>query len=283
MKSDDAAARLGAIKEKKGVPDIRTATAKPQPDIIDIRRAAVEVNLKTEILSMFQVRDGPRQLPTLLLYDERGLQLFEKVRLVRLATVCTPRANSFQLTYLEEYYLTNDEIEVLKSFAGDITANIPSGAMVIELGSGSVALSLGRPAPLSFLWRGLTECVPRNLRKVNFLLQAFEDAAKSIDYYALDLSQQELERTLAQLPQYKHVRAHGLLGTYDDGRFWLKDASNASRRKCILSLGSSVGESLGFNSPGPADLTPWQATSIERMLLLSSRRSPMSSGLETPC
>jgi hypothetical protein len=58
----------------------------------------------------------------------------------------------------------------------------------------------------------------------------------------LDLSQQELERTLAQLPSYKHVRAHGLLGTYDDGRSWLRDPSIATRQKCIMSLGSSVGE-----------------------------------------
>lgn len=87
-------------------------------------------------------------------------------------------------------------------------------------------------------------CASSNLRKVNLLLQALEDAAKTIDYYALDLSQQELERTLAQLPPYRHVRAHGLLGTYDEGRDWLKDPSNATRQKCILSLGSSVGESV---------------------------------------
>lgn len=48
-------------------------------DIIDIRRVAVEINLKTEITSMFRPKDGPRQLPTLLLYNERGLQLFERV------------------------------------------------------------------------------------------------------------------------------------------------------------------------------------------------------------
>lgn len=77
---------------------------------------------------------------------------------------------------------------------------------------------------------------------MNLLLQALEDAAKNIDYYALDLSQQELERTLAQLPSYKHVRAHGLLGTYDDGQAWLKNPAIASRQKCIMSLGSSVGE-----------------------------------------
>lgn len=92
----------------------------------------------------------------------------------------------------------------------------------------------------------LTVFMSSNLRKVNLLLQALEDAAKDIDYYALDLSQQELERTLAQLPPYRHVRAHGLLGTYDDGQIWLKDPSIASRQKCIMSLGSSVGELVGL-------------------------------------
>ena len=74
------------------------------------------------------------------------------------------------------------------------------------------------------------------------LLQELEKAGKEVDYYALDLSLKELERTLGQLPAYKHVRAHGLLGTYDDGREWLKKPSNSSRQKCILSLGSSIGE-----------------------------------------
>jgi L-histidine Nalpha-methyltransferase / hercynylcysteine S-oxide synthase len=48
-------------------------------DIVDIRRATVEINLKDEILSMLNPTNGPRKLPTLLLYDERGLQLFEDV------------------------------------------------------------------------------------------------------------------------------------------------------------------------------------------------------------
>ncbi|KAK0621601.1 hypothetical protein B0T17DRAFT_618029 [Bombardia bombarda] len=181
-------------------PPMKTANITPEArlDIIDIRRSALDINLKTEVLSMFRCQDGPRQLPTLLLYDERGLQLFENI------------------TYLDEYYLTNDEIDVLKSHAADMVKSIPSGAMLIELGSG-------------------------NLRKVNLLLQALEDAGKEVDYYALDLSLKELRRTLAQLPAYKHVRSHGLLGTYDDGREWLKLAPNASRQKCILSLGSSIG------------------------------------------
>jgi hypothetical protein len=62
--------------------------AKPQPDklvsspddnIIDIRRVALEINLKDDILNMWNDDSAPRKLPTMLLYNERGLQLFEDV------------------------------------------------------------------------------------------------------------------------------------------------------------------------------------------------------------
>jgi L-histidine Nalpha-methyltransferase / hercynylcysteine S-oxide synthase len=81
-----------------------------------------------------------------------------------------------------------------------------------------------------------------NLRKVQILLQALEDAKKDVDYYALDLDKRELERTLAQVPAFRHVQCHGLHGTYDDGREWLKNSSVASRPKCVMSLGSSIGQ-----------------------------------------
>lgn len=57
------------------------------------------------------------------------------------------------------------------------------------------------------------------------------------------MSQVELERTLAEVPQgtFKHVQCHGLLGTYDEGFDWLKKPENAHRSKTILSLGSSIG------------------------------------------
>ncbi|KAG8410100.1 Ergothioneine biosynthesis protein 1 [Metarhizium acridum] len=168
-------------------------------DIIDIRSNRVDFNLKDEVARMVIPKDGrARKLPTLLLYDERGLQLFEDI------------------TYLDEYYLTNYEIELLKKHSVEIAAKIPDGAMVIELGSG-------------------------NLRKVCLLLQAFEDARKSIDYYALDLSKKELERTLSHVPDFKYVRYHGLLGTYDDGTVWLKQPFVVDRPKCIVHLGSSIG------------------------------------------
>jgi EasF-like predicted methyltransferase len=71
-----------------------------------------------------------------------------------------------------------------------------------------------------------------------------ERAEKDIEYYALDLSLPELERTLSAIPKgsFKHVKCFGLHGTYDDGLEWLKSAVTATtRQKNILSLGSSIG------------------------------------------
>lgn len=92
-------------------------------DIIDIRHDAVEVNLKDEILKSLRPESGIKTMPTLLLYNERGLQLFEEI------------------TYLHEYFLTNAEIEVLERSADSIANAIPSSAMIMELGSGFVTVS----------------------------------------------------------------------------------------------------------------------------------------------
>lgn len=43
-----------------------------------------------------------------------------------------------QITYLDEYYLTKYEIEILKKSSAEIASQIPEGSMVIELGSGLV-------------------------------------------------------------------------------------------------------------------------------------------------
>jgi len=112
-------------------------------NIIDIRRNTVEASLKEEIHSLFYPHTGPRKLPTLLLYDEMGLQLFEKVGLLPpfFTGVENPKLTwAFKITYLEEYYLTNAEIQVLQRSAAAIATNIPSGTVMLELGSGYVIL-----------------------------------------------------------------------------------------------------------------------------------------------
>jgi uncharacterized SAM-dependent methyltransferase len=88
-------------------------------NIIDIRSDVAGIELKQLILDGLQPKNGePKTLPTLLLYDSAGLKLFERI------------------TYLDEYYLTGDEIEVLQNHASKIAERIPDNAMVVELGSG---------------------------------------------------------------------------------------------------------------------------------------------------
>lgn len=75
------------------------------------------------------------------------------------------------------------------------------------------------------------------------LKKALQLISTTSEYYALDLSLRELERTLAAIPKgsYTHVQCFGLHGTYDDGLEWLKKAEMNMRPKTILSLGSSIG------------------------------------------
>ena len=82
-----------------------------------------------------------------------------------------------------------------------------------------------------------------NLRKIKLLLQALEDARKDVEYYALDVSKDELERTLSAVPNglFKHVKCFGLHGTYDDGLEWLKSDNIRQKPKSILFMGSSIG------------------------------------------
>jgi L-histidine Nalpha-methyltransferase / hercynylcysteine S-oxide synthase len=83
---------------------------------------------------------------------------------------------------------------------------------------------------------------------VSILLQTLDATGKAVDYYALDLSLKELRRTLEELPAFGHVKCHGLHGTYDDGLNWLKLPENQARPKCVMSLGSSIGQHPVYNA-----------------------------------
>ncbi|KAL3490711.1 hypothetical protein BJX62DRAFT_225699 [Aspergillus germanicus] len=122
------------------------------------------------------------------------------------------------VTYCSSYYLTREEIGLLQTYCREIAARIPAGSMLVELGSG-------------------------NLRKTKILLDALEELGRPVDYFALDVSYPELQRTLRPVSSgiYRHVRCFGLLGTYDDGRTWLQHPDLHSRPKTILYLGSTLG------------------------------------------
>lgn len=88
-------------------------------DIVNIHQDDMEFSLVDELYKSLNPSEGqPRSFPTLLLYDTKGLKLFEKI------------------TYLDEYYLTNTEIEVLTKHAERIVERIPDNAQLVELGSG---------------------------------------------------------------------------------------------------------------------------------------------------
>jgi uncharacterized SAM-dependent methyltransferase len=94
-------------------------------EIIDIRVGETDFDILQDIKGGLRPENGgEKTLPTLLLYDEAGLRLFEKI------------------TYLDEYYLTNAEIEVLEAYADSIAEKIQPGSIVMELGSG-----YGSPGP----------------------------------------------------------------------------------------------------------------------------------------
>src|ERR1700761_5992716 len=98
-------------------------TLKPLPKsgvtIIDIRKERDEHSILQDIKTGLRPQIGnAKTLPTLLLYDVNGLKLFEKI------------------TYLEEYYLTNSEIEVLEKYARQIAERIKPNSIILELGSG---------------------------------------------------------------------------------------------------------------------------------------------------
>ena len=60
----------------------------------------------------------PLKLPSLLLWDDDGLDLFDA------------------LTQTPTYYLHDKEVEILTQYANDMAARIPSGSVLIELGCG---------------------------------------------------------------------------------------------------------------------------------------------------
>jgi L-histidine Nalpha-methyltransferase / hercynylcysteine S-oxide synthase len=88
-------------------------------NITDIRASKSEIPLAEKTRE--GLKDGTdtgRSLPSMLLWDARGLQLFEAV------------------TFLDEYYVTRTEIDILERYAWDMAERIKAHSMLIELGSG---------------------------------------------------------------------------------------------------------------------------------------------------
>ncbi|KAM5531301.1 hypothetical protein V8D89_015016 [Ganoderma adspersum] len=179
--------------------------------ILDIRARAEPSpgsSIRNQILSGLAQPVGHKMLPTLLLYDERGLRIYDEIT-----------------TDASEYYLFPAEEKILKNKADEIVRVMHSGVgdgdladeVVVELGAGA-------------------------LRKTSLILSAFARLVPNsspvplISYHALDLEKRELERTLMELnaseigAQLKDkVATAGLCGTYDDGLKFIEEGGLEDR------------------------------------------------------
>lgn len=81
-----------------------------------IRRQMESVDLREQIYS--GLSSTPLQMPSLLLWNDEGQRLFEK------------------LSQTPDYYLNEKEIEILSHKADEIVGSIPPGSVLIELGCG---------------------------------------------------------------------------------------------------------------------------------------------------
>jgi Histidine-specific methyltransferase, SAM-dependent len=92
-------------------------------NIIDIRGEKSEVSLAEQIRSgLKDGRSTGRSLPSMLLWSEKGLKLFEAV------------------SRLDDYYVARTEIDIFERHAADMAEKVKSHSMLVELGSGYVLL-----------------------------------------------------------------------------------------------------------------------------------------------
>lgn len=148
-----------------------------------------------------------RSLPTELLYDSEGLELFSEI------------------TGLDgEYYLTGCEISILRDQIDDIIECIPWNATIVELGCGSMAKT-------SILLDGL-----RAADKGHCSFYALD-----IDEHSLRMSLQSLYNHDRQHEEEAStiIDYFGIYGTYEEAaKSFLKEIPGC---KVILWLGSSLG------------------------------------------
>lgn len=90
-------------------------------NIIDIRKEQIECSQSESLRTSIKgSKDKAPCLPSILLWNEKGLKLFEAV------------------THLKEYYLNHVEMDILEQRSDDIARRIRPNSMVIDLGSGQV-------------------------------------------------------------------------------------------------------------------------------------------------
>jgi dimethylhistidine N-methyltransferase len=148
-----------------------------------------------------EVRAGltanPKSLPCRFFYDAEGSRLFEEI--------CE----------LPEYYLTRAGAEIMEERSGEVVANLPRGATLIELGSGSSA-------------------------KTRHLIERFLRRDGGLLYIPVDISRSMLEESAhALLEEFAGLEILAIAGEYQEAMAHLR--RDFGLPKLILWLGSNIG------------------------------------------
>ena len=146
------------------------------------------------------LQSSPKYLDSKYFYDEHGDDLFQ------------------QIMHSDEYYLTNCEMEILKTQSADIASTIFASDKnydVIELGAGDCSKSV-------------------------YLLRQILKRNKSVTFFPVDISKHVIDLIEEDLPKkVRDLNIHGLNGEYIE---MLKEANKLSKkRKLVLFMGSNIG------------------------------------------
>ncbi|KIK01888.1 hypothetical protein K443DRAFT_97895 [Laccaria amethystina LaAM-08-1] len=232
-------------------------------EIIDLRSLSNGTlpffDIPKQILDGLSSPVGEKHLPTILLYDERGLRLYDDIT-----------------TEAPEYYLFGAEEEILKNRADAIVramhpySDVPTDETILELGAGALRKT-------SHILLGLSRLVR-------------DSSSSPITYYALDLEQRELERTLGGIEASDigrnllgKVQIKGICGTYDEGLKFVEEGGLVDRNLerlssyqfqmqdgSSISSGSSESDATSCSDSSPPTTPDNQSPPLHIMFLGSS-------------
>ncbi|KAI1793340.1 hypothetical protein LXA43DRAFT_1002040 [Ganoderma leucocontextum] len=230
--------------------------------ILDIRARGAPSpgsSIRDQIVSGLTQPVGHKTLPTLLLYDERGLRIYDEI---------TTDATEYYLFPAEEEILKNKADEIVQVMHSGIADGNPTDEVVVELGAGA-------------------------LRKTSLILSAFarlvpkSSPVPLISYHALDLEKRELQRTLMELnasdigAQLKgRVATAGLCGTYDDGLKFIEEGG-LEDRPSLESIDTSFAPKYPVERIG-RDASPSSDTSSRSRTEETEATPPSTPGSQHP-
>ncbi|KAI1278956.1 histidine-specific methyltransferase [Xylaria sp. FL0933] len=169
--------------------------------IIDIRQDVNTLDLRAEIISGLRP-DNPT-LPSMLLWDDRGQKLFDR------------------LTQCPSYYPFHSEAEILSERGCELGESIPDQGVLLELGCGKIRK---------------TKTILSGFRGGQKQVYYF---ALDVTHQGLKSSLAELRQLFEDCPS---IVITGLLGTYDDCVAWLPHLRQRGHTSVtVLWLGNSIG------------------------------------------